>query len=327
MNHPIIRHVVAAACVGFASLALAAPRTFVSGSGNDTNPCSRDAPCRSFATAINAADAGGEVIALDTAGYGPFAIGKSISIISPPGIIAAISNGVPVPSTYGNAAAVDINAGPSDRIVLRGLNVNMPAGDVSGVVIRSAGIVHIENAALKGAGTATGQARAIFAKPSSSLQLYVKDTQIRSFVFGMHLFGALGATVHATIDRVRVQDTNFGILAINGVQAAMRDTVSTGNGVGFYAVTTNLAQGVASLVLERCAASHNTGQGVVVDPNSVFSAASVTISNCVITNNNVGVQSGTIAPPQGGFVFSRHNNTIRENGTDISGVLQGASSL
>jgi hypothetical protein len=314
MNRPSLASLVAALSIAAFNVCWAAPRTFVSGTGNDANPCSISAPCRSFAVAINAADAGGEVIALDTAGYGPFAINKSISVISPPGVIAAISNGVGVPSAYGNSAAVDVNAGPSDRIVLRGLNVNIASGGTSGVVIRSAGVVHIENSALKGSGNTIGSGRAIFAYPASPLQLFIKDTNIRSFEFGVHLLG-LSAGVTASADRLRVQDTYFGVNAVYSVQAVMRDVIVTGNHNGFYAYA-NLVNGAASLQLERCTASHNTTWGVYADPNSAFFAANVTISNCLITNNNIGVQGSTLASGTGGFIHTRQNNTIRENSSN-----------
>ena len=68
----------ALACVFFAAPANAqAPRTFVSAAGSDSNPCSFAAPCRHFQNAVNATSAGGEVDALDPAGYGPIVISQS----------------------------------------------------------------------------------------------------------------------------------------------------------------------------------------------------------------------------------------------------------
>ena len=66
-------------------------RTFVSGAGNDANPCSRTAPCRTFGAAMAQTNAGGEVYVLDSAGYGPFTINKSVSIVAPLGVTAGIS--------------------------------------------------------------------------------------------------------------------------------------------------------------------------------------------------------------------------------------------
>jgi hypothetical protein len=68
-----------------------AQRTFVASYGLDTNPCSLVAPCRSFGEAIKHTSSGGEVIVLDTAGYGSVVITKPVSIIAPPGIYAGLS--------------------------------------------------------------------------------------------------------------------------------------------------------------------------------------------------------------------------------------------
>src|SRR5262245_17498237 len=67
------------------------PRTFVSALGNDSNPCTRVAPCRSFTRAISQANSGGEVVAIDSGSYEALAITKSISLIAPPGVYAGIS--------------------------------------------------------------------------------------------------------------------------------------------------------------------------------------------------------------------------------------------
>src|SRR5215472_5606673 len=57
-------------------------RTFVSGLGSDGNPCTRQAPCRTFTQAISQTTAGGEVVVLDSSGYGAFTIAKSVAIIA-----------------------------------------------------------------------------------------------------------------------------------------------------------------------------------------------------------------------------------------------------
>src|SRR4029450_11623948 len=100
----------------------AAQRTFVHSSplGNDANAgsnCSLTAPCRSFNTAIGVTDPGGEVVILDTAGYGSMTITKSITVIGPSGVYGGIS--VITPGTDG----ITINAGNGDTTKLRGLDV------------------------------------------------------------------------------------------------------------------------------------------------------------------------------------------------------------
>ena len=93
-----------------------ANRTFVSGSGSDSNPCSLAAPCRSFAGAITQTNAGGEIVVLDSAGYGSVTINKSISINAPDGI----EGGVTVTSA---TDAITVNIGKTDVVNLRGLTL------------------------------------------------------------------------------------------------------------------------------------------------------------------------------------------------------------
>src|SRR6266446_6939880 len=85
--------------------ALANPRTFVSGLGSDSNPGTLASPKRTFASALTVTDAGGEIVVLDAAGYGPVTINKSVSIISPPGVYAGIN----VPDA--NSDGITVNAG------------------------------------------------------------------------------------------------------------------------------------------------------------------------------------------------------------------------
>jgi hypothetical protein len=95
--------------------AVTAQRTFVASTGNDANACTLVAPCRSFGAAIGHTSADGEVIVLDSAGYGPVAISKGVSIIAPEGIYAGVS------VTSGNG--IDVNA-PGAFVRLRGLAIN-----------------------------------------------------------------------------------------------------------------------------------------------------------------------------------------------------------
>ena len=74
--------------VASVSASATSQRTFVSHSGLDTNPCSVDSPCRSFAAAITQTNPSGEVVAVDSAGYGPVTISQSVTIVAPLGVHA-----------------------------------------------------------------------------------------------------------------------------------------------------------------------------------------------------------------------------------------------
>src|SRR5438045_2708274 len=102
------------------------PRAFVSAkNGNDMNPCSLTSPCRGFQRAINVVAVGGEVIPLDSGGYGTFGIAQSMSISVPPGIYAGVTNTAP------NTAAVEIGATGPLSVALRGLTITNLAGNMA----------------------------------------------------------------------------------------------------------------------------------------------------------------------------------------------------
>jgi hypothetical protein len=77
-------------CIATGAAAIA-QRTFVASGGSDANPCTLASPCRSFGAAIAQTSSGGEVIVLDSAGYGPVVITQAVSIIAPTGVYAGVS--------------------------------------------------------------------------------------------------------------------------------------------------------------------------------------------------------------------------------------------
>src|ERR1051326_3167008 len=101
-----------------------ASRTWVSGVGDDANPCSRTAPCKTFAGAISKTAAGGEIDALDPAGYGAVTITKAITIDGGGGQVASVL----VSGTNG----IVVQAGPSDVVILRNLRINGIGAGING---------------------------------------------------------------------------------------------------------------------------------------------------------------------------------------------------
>src|SRR5438876_9156935 len=91
----------------------AAQRTFVSAAiGSDANPCTRALPCRSFAAALPFTDTDGEVIVVDSGGYGPVTITQSVSLIAPDGVYAGIT------TLAFSGPAVTVNAGDTANVIL-----------------------------------------------------------------------------------------------------------------------------------------------------------------------------------------------------------------
>src|SRR5262249_41861384 len=153
-----------------ASLAHAqATRTWVSGVGDDVNPCSRTAPCKTFAGAISKTAPGGEINVLDPGGFGAVTITKSITISS-----ERFEAGVLVSGTNG----IVIQAASTDVVVLRGLDIEGLGTGFAGIKVLGAGVVHVENCTINH----FTQIGIDFSPSSGATQLYVRDTIIRDNV-------------------------------------------------------------------------------------------------------------------------------------------------
>jgi hypothetical protein len=115
----------AALTCSFASApAYARARTFVASYGSDSNPCTFGSPCKTFQHAVDVVDAGGEVTAIDSAGFGPISISKSVTITSPTGVEAGIA--APAPG----AAAITINT-PSSNVIVTLSGLTLDGANVS----------------------------------------------------------------------------------------------------------------------------------------------------------------------------------------------------
>lgn len=135
-------------CALIALAAVAVPaqanRTWVSGVGDDVNPCSRTAPCKTFAGAIAKTVHGGEIDVLDPGGFGAVTIRKSITIDGT-GVLSSIL------ATAGAGIRIDIlKDAPKSAVRLRGLTINGLGGGVNGINIIAAGTVSIEDCIIDG---------------------------------------------------------------------------------------------------------------------------------------------------------------------------------
>src|SRR6516225_371971 len=127
---PLTLLATALACSFATAPANARARVFVASYGNDANPCTFGSPCKTFQVAVNAVDAGGEVTAIDSAGFGPINITKTVTITSPDGVEAGIV-------ANAGADAIDVNAAASDAVVLRGLTLSGSGVGNNGVLFNS----------------------------------------------------------------------------------------------------------------------------------------------------------------------------------------------
>jgi hypothetical protein len=178
-----------------------ANRTFVSGHGSDSSPCSIAAPCRSFAQALTQTNAGGEIAVLDTAGYGSVTITKSISIVAPDGI----EGGITVTSA---SDGIIVSVGTSDVVNLRGLTLVGSGVGLNGISFNGLGALNIQNCVVRGF-TLDG----IAFLPNGTAALNVSDTIVSSITQDAALIFPRGAgTATAAFNRVQAigSGTGFG---------------------------------------------------------------------------------------------------------------------
>jgi hypothetical protein len=182
------------------SLANSAGRTFVSGHGSDSNPCSLTAPCRTLAAALAQTAPGGEVIAIDSAGYGPFTINQGVTVQAAPGVYAGI--------TAGSGDAIDIKAGARDKVILRGLTLNSLGTAGNGITFSTGEILQAESCAVNGFSVGSGLLH------EGGAFLEVKDS-----VFTGNLNGILTLAPSADEKGRRRQSTGFALLESERVLA------------------------------------------------------------------------------------------------------------
>jgi hypothetical protein len=202
-----------ALCALIVSIPLfAAQRTFVSTGGINNPACSLTAPCRDFAAAITATSAGGEVIVLDSGGFGPVTITQSVSIIAPSGIYAGVS--------VFTGDGVTIAAGATDKVVLRGLTINGQGGD-TGLVLSSAAEVHIEHC------TVTNMQTGIFA--ADVAKIFILGTTVRSngSAGGVGLISGVVGTPEVHVTDSQFSRNSWGIRISAGIFVATRIVVES----------------------------------------------------------------------------------------------------
>lgn len=177
MNSFVFRSIFLSLLV-FSTVLLAqaqATRTYVSGVGDDANPCSRTAPCKTFAGTITKTAPGGEINCLDPGGFGTVTINRPITIDCT-GTYGSIL------VTTGNAITINFNTGGFVRI--RGLSITGQGQGVNGIVITQASRVNIEDSIIDGF-TGSG----IIMQNAAAGQLCVDDTTIRNNGFyGINIF-------------------------------------------------------------------------------------------------------------------------------------------
>ena len=299
--------VLALACLD----AHATQRAFVSSAGNDANQaagCTPAAPCRSFQAAHGAVDAGGEIVALDTAGYGPVAIAKSVSILGAPGVVASIS------VATGNGIAI---ATGGVRVVLRNLNIN-GLGGLNGIEMTAGDALSIENCVVSGFAN-----HGIFV--SAAARVRIVNTVVRRNDTGAVITGNASAEIVGSRFMGNNHPGLFVTAAPTGLtSASVVDSVSSGNEHGFV-VGTSGGTGSADLSVTRSTAANNSATGFQVQGLAAGTTARLTVGSSMATGNGTGFNN----VPAGGTATleSLGDNIVRGNTAASGGTITAVPSL
>ena len=286
-----------------------ATRTWVSGVGDDANPCSRTAPCKTFAGAISKTAAGGEISVLDPGGFGGVTITKSISIVAEGaegGVLVSLTN------------AIVVNAGANDVVHLRGLILEGVGNGLNGVRFLAGAALHVEKCVIADfRSTSAGSGHGISFQPGGVSELYVADTLIAnngngSNGGGINVKPSGSGSARVSLHRVRMENNVFGFKAdgngnTGGIAVTVYDSLAAGNSFSGFTATTVAGGAPVALMIDRTASVNNGTTGVA----SGGTLATVRLGNSTITGNGTGLQALS-----GGTLASYGNNHVNGNTSD-----------
>lgn len=287
-----------------------ATRTWVSGVGDDVNPCSRTAPCKTFAGSISKTAAGGEINCLDSGGFGAVTITKSITIdctATQGGVLVATTNGI-------NVSIAGIN------VVLRNLTINglifspTTPGQV-GIRLSHGASLTLDNVVIEN--FVTG----ISLSSNEASELYVSNSLILgngqaspAQGGGVEIAPAAGGSARVVIRGTRILNSgNFGVqvstagtTAPAGIIVALDDVEISGGAQGVIALTPTSTT-TASLMISKSRIASNAGFGILTSG----AGATARVGSSVINGNVTGVLAAG-----GSSIRSYGTNQLNGNATD-----------
>ena len=297
---------IAAFTLAFASFAQAqATRTWVSGVGDDANPCSRTAPCKTFAGAISKTAVNGEINCIDSGGFGVVTITKSIIIDG-----ANVEAGVLNAGTNGINVATDSITDSFNAVRLRNLDIHGAGTGTRGISItgsRASTKVYIENCVIDGQNTSPGIGISD-TRTGAGTFLGITNTTVRNTLGdGILIKPASGSnTISASVTNSRVYSTAGSSLhAGAGANVSIAGSTFSGSATGIFA--DNAGGNATQISLDNCQVTSN-GTGL----NASTSGTNIFVSNSTIMfNTTISVLTGTITSygnnMSGGAVFSNNS--------------------
>jgi len=276
-----------------------ATRTWVSGVGDDVNPCSRTAPCKTFAGAISKTASNGIIDALDPGGFGAVTITKPITIEGNGTLASVLASGV-------NGIIINITSGTGRNVVLRNLLIDGSGTTfgINGIRFLAGDSLVVEDSYVK-----TFSNTGIDFEPNSAASLAVRNTSVLSC--GASGVGAailikptITGSAKATIENSSMRLSTAGLRAEDRSNVTVfRSTASNNTNNGFLSVS---ASAVTDMTLESSQSSGNGTNGAATSGANAF----MRIGLCVISGNATGINQVS------GHLFSFQNNRITGNTVD-----------
>jgi hypothetical protein len=306
--YPTIKAVLVSSFIlALATVAQAqATRTWVSGVGDDVNPCSRTAPCKTFAGAISKTAKDGEISVLDPGRYGAVTITKSIYINGTHGagygsIINSLVNGIIINITDVN----DIRK----AVRLRALDINGVSTGINGVSILAANNVFVEDSVIDGnTGDGTNSGMGIRVQTAATINLYVSDTMIHKNVKGIRVASTAGFA-SADIKNCNIENNGTGVDAASSNSFVVVDgsRVSNNSSSGVIASASGSNLTIRESMLAHNGTAINAGAGSAVKALSngvIFNNVGFggTTGNIQTDGQNRNVGNTTPGAPGGGLV-------------------------
>ena len=282
----------------------ATARTFVSASGDDASPCTRDAPCLTFAAALRNTSAGGEIDALDPGDFGPVTLTGSMTIDGGGGLVA----GALVAS---GTRGITVNAGANDAVNLRGLAFDgYSETGASGVVFNSGSRLQVEHCTFQGFDTA-GIAFTPGAGSATTAQMFVEDSTMVGNAYGVSVIPTAGIAAAVTLTRVHLDQNSITGLMADGTNGSGPIQVAVGDGSASFNADNGISvfSALASVSLDviRTTIATNGLIGLRAQGN----AATVTVGSSQIRGNMGGLKM-----VGGAVLLSYGNNQMTGNGTN-----------
>jgi hypothetical protein len=303
-----------AAATGAIALAVIAPpmavgqatRTWVSGVGDDVNPCSRTAPCKTFAGAISKTAANGEINCLDPGGFGAVTITKSITIdcLYTEGGALAGGNGITVNDS--------LSASPNTAVVfLRGLDIFGVNPPTHGIRFISGAALHVDNVRIQRFNAASSFG--ISFAPAAAAELFVSNSVIHdngttSNGGGINIKPTGTGSAKVTLDNVQLVNNFDGLraeAAAAGTKVTISNSIASGNAQhGFAAIG---AGGPVEMMITDSTATYNGFSGILANTGN----SHIRMSRTTSTGNGTGTNQSA-----GGIIDSYGDNIVRANTSD-----------